>query len=629
MDIIVRADYKCLKSFQKNNLPDFVVLTGKNGTGKTQLLDYLYNASSSATEYDGIVPAEKKSDIPNNVHVVDPTTGELIPAASAEIIIDGKSASNIVYRDVQAPTVEVGGTYDHKEVFVQGENIAQKHLFYKTHTALHGDMTLDPDDLTNAFNQMLGVKKGSGSRGADTQYPKLTEKDIEIIKKIETEFPNEDYSKDPYYYVAFQEAPKTTVFKANLKFLNFQYWARQKAGMQVGEKPWEAFNKMGEVLNFRFELDEPKLADGKFDVNLRDKERKIYISPASLSSGEKVIFSLFVAMYTTNTTDYLPQVLLLDEPDAYLHPSLSKTLLDVIQKVLIAQHNIKVIMTTHSPSTVALVPEESIYKMESGIMEKCDKNEAIRSLTAGINTLSIYYENVKQIFVEADNDNLYLTNVLYHAIQQGNINREIHLNFLNVGNSKGGGCDTLEKVVNDLVAAKNKTVYGIVDYDGKKVSNDRIRVLGEGRRYAVDNYYTDPMAMALLIVTCEKDKLKIGFSKHDSIAGFIKKSVVEKQSVIDAIIFQLESVVSAVDSADKTPVDYETVGGEVYHLPQWFMSLRGHNLVNFYKKAFPELNRHNDEKKIIKEVCKVYDSYPEIIPVDLVETLRLIADDVQ
>ena len=41
-------------------------------------------------------------------------------------------------------------------------------------------------------------------------------------------------------------------------------------------------------------------------------------------------------------------------------------------------------------------------------MEKCNKNEAIHSLTTGLKMLSIYYENIKQVFVEADNDNRYL-----------------------------------------------------------------------------------------------------------------------------------------------------------------------------------------------------------------------------
>lgn len=45
MDIFVRKSYKMVQPFVLKDLPDFIVLTGENGTGKTQLLEYLYEAS--------------------------------------------------------------------------------------------------------------------------------------------------------------------------------------------------------------------------------------------------------------------------------------------------------------------------------------------------------------------------------------------------------------------------------------------------------------------------------------------------------------------------------------------------------------------------------------------------------
>lgn len=265
-----------------------------------------------------------------------------------------------------------------------------------------------------------------------------------------------------------------------------------------GKTPWEAFNEIGELLNFKFVLDEPKIDEMKFDIRLRDKARRVFISPDSLSSGEKVIFSLFVAMYTTHSSEHLPNVILFDEPDAYLHPSLCSTMLEVIQKVFIKEHNIKVIMTTHNPTTVAMVPETSIYKMYEGQMKKCSKKDAILALTSGLNTISVYYENVKQVFVEADNDNYFLTQIYHHAMTLGKLLPDVTLRFVNVGNDKSGGCAIVKKVVNDLSGADNKTVYGIIDWDGKNGGSERIKVLGNKRRYAIDNYLIDPLAMALL-----------------------------------------------------------------------------------------------------------------------------------
>ena len=225
------------------------------------------------------------------------------------------------------------------------------------------------------------------TRNSDAQYPELTTADIDVIKRIEKEFPSPDYSKDPFYYVAFQQPPTGKVFAANLKFLYFQYWARIQGDMPVGDAPWVAFNKIGEMLNFKFELDEPKIDEKKFDVRLRDKERKVFISPDSLSSGEKVIFSLFVAMYTTHTQEHLPSLIIFDEPDAYLHPSLCSTMLRVIQEVFIGEHKIKVIMTTHSPTTVAMLPETTLYCMKNGVMKKVSKKDAATVLAATLETI--------------------------------------------------------------------------------------------------------------------------------------------------------------------------------------------------------------------------------------------------
>lgn len=629
MDIIVRKQYKTINPFALKDLPDLVVLTGENGTGKTQLLEYLYYGSRLNEKGDVVSISEDNenfTEMPepdseqgplgeDDIHVILP----------CEILSDGARLTNVVYRGVQAPSVDVGGKYNLDALYAGGENIAQKHLFYKTHSVLKDMDGMSTEELTNMFNSMLGVKKAS--RNSDAKYPELTTDDIDVIKRIEREIPTFDYLKDPLYYVAFQQPPKGKVFATNLKFLYFQYWARLQAGMSVGDAPWSAFNKIGEMLNFKFELDEPKIDEKKFDVRLRDKERKVFISPDSLSSGEKVIFSLFVAMYTTHSLEHLPSLIIFDEPDAYLHPSLCSTMLRVIQEVFIGEHNIKVIMTTHSPTTVAMLPETSLYCMKDGVMKKVSKQDAILALTAGLNTISVYYENVKQVFVEADNDNLYMTHVYHHAMTAGKLVSDINLKFVNVGDDKQGGCDTVKKVVNDLAKAANKTVYGVVDFDGKKVSSDRIKVLGDGKRYAIDNYLVDPLAISLLYLEEPGEREKIGFGKHDAIVSFAKKSQKQRQKICNNFLTILEGKVPAAEKTDVTPISYSTMGGESYTVPIWFTTIQGHQLVEYIRQAAPFLNKYGDDKKLFKKIItSSYGNYPEIIPMEVVDTLKKIQE---
>lgn len=628
MDITIRKQYKTISPFEQKGLPDLVVLTGENGTGKTQLLEYLYYGSrlddngniNAATEDDDSFDDMPKPE--ENGYITGEGVMEVV--LPCEICSQGKRLHNVVYRGVRAPSVDVGSKFNLDKLYTGGENIAQKHLFYKTHSVLKNLDEMDTAELTNYFNSVLGVKKAS--RTSDAQYPELTTTDIDIIKRIEKEFPTPDYVKDPFYYVAFQQPPTGKVFAANLKFLYFQYWARIQAGMSVGQAPWDAFNQIGQMLNFKFELDEPKIDENKFDVRLRDKERKVFISPDSLSSGEKVIFSLFVAMYTTHTQEHLPSLILFDEPDAYLHPSLCSTMLRVIREVFVKEHNIKVIMTTHSPTTVAMLPETSLYCMKSGVMKKVTKQDAILALTAGLNTISVYYENVKQVFVEADNDNLFMTHVYHHAMTAGKLIKEVNLKFVNVGDDELGGCSTVKKVVNDLAGAENKTVYGIIDYDGNNCVSGRIKILGKGSRYAIDNYQVDPLVISILYLEEVNERTKIGFDGHDNLVGFGNKTQSERQKICNNFLRILENKVPVDERNDTSLITYTTMGGESYTIPKWFTAMKGHTLVGYVKEAAPFLKKY-DEKGLFKKILNTcYGNYPDIIPIEVVETLRDIQE---
>ena len=101
--------------------------------------------------------------------------------------------------------------------------------------------------------------------------------------------------------------------------------------------------------------------DAPFELKLINNFNQAKVKFSELSSGEKVLISLVFALYNTKFDVEFPKVLLMDEPDASLHPSMTKQFLDVIQKVFVQDKGVKVILTTHSPSTVALAPEEAIF----------------------------------------------------------------------------------------------------------------------------------------------------------------------------------------------------------------------------------------------------------------------------
>lgn len=52
MSIFFEGRYKSLTTFSWTDIPDFVVISGPNGTGKSQLLDLIYNSIILITPYD-------------------------------------------------------------------------------------------------------------------------------------------------------------------------------------------------------------------------------------------------------------------------------------------------------------------------------------------------------------------------------------------------------------------------------------------------------------------------------------------------------------------------------------------------------------------------------------------------
>ncbi|SEL48117.1 AAA domain-containing protein, putative AbiEii toxin, Type IV TA system [Aquimarina amphilecti] len=129
----------------------------------------------------------------------------------------------------------------------------------------------------------------------------------------------------------------------------------------------------------------------KVHISLIHKEKVYTTNFDQLSSGEKTLIALSLFIYKTRKNKVVPRVLLLDEVDSSLHPSMISRLLNVLENLFIEEQGFKVIMATHSPTTVALSPEDSIYIIEkngSQIIRKEIKSNAINILTEGIATMN-------------------------------------------------------------------------------------------------------------------------------------------------------------------------------------------------------------------------------------------------
>ena len=133
--------------------------------------------------------------------------------------------------------------------------------------------------------------------------------------------------------------------------------------------------------------------------------------------------------------------------------------------------------------------------------------------------------------------------------------------------------------------------------------------------------------MTLLYLEEVGERIKVGFNPYDSLVGYSKKTPQERQQYCDNYLTILKTAVPSDKKTDTTPVKYMTMGGVEYTVPKWFTLIQGHQLVSYVKTASPFLGKYKDDKALYKKIINYcYGNYPEIIPMEVVETLREIQE---
>jgi len=368
-------------------------------------------------------------------------------------------------------------------------------------------------------------------------------------------------------------------------------------------------------------------------ISLYNKQKGYQTNIESLSSGEKTLLALTFYIYKLKyKRKVVASVLLLDEIDSALHPSMSKRLVTVLYDLFFKELDIKIVLSSHSPSTVAFAPENSLYIMKGegdDRLYKSSKDVALDELTFGVPSFSINYENRRQIFVESKYDVEYYERL--YQIFKKRLNSEISLNFIasgDVQNNKNrqpiSTCDQVIKITDLLRNSGNKFIWGIIDWDlnSKKPKSEFVRILGWEERYSIENFLLDPLLMAILLMVEKIRKPEFfGLGEEFRIYEIFKCDETELEKIINKILEELNGELE-IDFDNK--IEYKTVGGKKLTLPKTFTNYQGHKLEDKYIKVFPELNRlkRNDEKALkISILDKIVEEFPDLAPSGLLDIL--------
>jgi hypothetical protein len=308
----------------------------------------------------------------------------------------------------------------------------------------------------------------------------------------------------------------------------------------------------------------------------------------------------------------LPRVLLLDEADASLHPSMVKCLLTVIEEIFVKQYGVTVLLTTHSPSTVALTPTDSLYVMSRELprLRPASVDEALRYLTVGLPALSVRLENRRQIFVESEHDQAVFQDVF--SVLRPTMAVDRTAEFIAAGRREvGGGCDAVKRLVREIRAAGVDTVHGIVDRDERGGAPDHVHYLPD--RHSVENLLLEPLLLGTFLL-----RERILTAAELGVAGELRHFELRNPQA-----HPIAAALGARLGFGTDTRDCEYLGGFTASVATEFLDMRGHDLEARVVDAFPGLRAYKQGlKRAI--VTRALVDVPHFAPLAVVDLFREI-----
>ena len=421
IQIEFKSPYLSIKNLKSAELPDFTVLIGRNGVGKTQLLEAIIGGQIAVS--NSSTPEIKMYDL-SSFQPLDSNRvswGDCISAESAvekyfNSSIKGAPPLVVVAENIFKEIVNDFGLSEGSEDRLQFEDEFRNRTNLGVSSILRGR-----DDALKSYWER--IQKDVLNHIKRSPTTSATNLQIIILQtlKLTGKFPHEICRKDVLRAANYEGEPIANSLShifARYKVEQFS-WAHKE-----GEKsensfeslmsqyrrenvpPWITLERYlhqmrestgdPELFNFEFsnpEQDQIDFVDHSmysFESKMTNKATGDSYSTKTLSSGEKILMSLCLASFNQSIGRRQPGLVLLDELDTVLHPSMISALISGL-KTLFVEKGTPVIMATHSITTVAMVEEGEIYRVvrnNNGIeLKSATKSEAIIELSEGVATI--------------------------------------------------------------------------------------------------------------------------------------------------------------------------------------------------------------------------------------------------
>ena len=430
-----------IKQMGKFELPDFAVLIGRNGVGKTQLLKAI---ASGSVVVSGVSPSDiEKYDIdsfqpndsgpggwgnsaffhitvekyfskkfgPSLVKVAKNIFQETLDTFDLNNNPDGRrefeEAVRMIIRDV--PDVSILGNMKGKDSVAAYVNSIRSQVIEKLMPENQNKRSTQ-NNRPGSFNNNQAALVCQAMKLSDKLPHELCRQDILHASHYEGNTIGNQLNQIFARYKAEQHVwahTESETSEKSVQQLMDEYRAENCP-------PWETLrarlNRMREASSdpelFNFEFSDPEedvlsyvdshqysFTTQFTNKTTRQQDNKTTgnsYSVKDLSSGEKIILCLCLSAFNSDMGQCQPGLLLFDELDALLHPSMISALIAGLKDQFVS-NGTRVIMATHSVTTVSLLDEGEIFRVSrSGSrldVQQVARIEAVAELSEGLATI--------------------------------------------------------------------------------------------------------------------------------------------------------------------------------------------------------------------------------------------------
>lgn len=392
MKLIYKEQYNSIDHFDSVDVAtDFMVLTGVNGSGKSHLLEAI---NKKLVEVQGIDANEIVLFNYQNFQLTSEG-----PYNTQQLRSECDSSWQYFNQEIINPIRNFRGQFIHQYEDIKGNCIKEeKSILDPSINSLEPYRQNVKALFNNDRNKQNHQAQNIYSLAKKLPYSIDEIEQAEFVKNYKPLTLHNNFlpifiGKIFWdYYVRYEENIYSTYWNKTQGEAFEVKTEKEFVGLH-GEKPWDLVNRILEqfdTLTYKVNSPEGLKRDDTYQLKLEHTEKHdLEIDFSNLSSGERILMALVASIYQSSSEKNLPELLLLDEVDSSLHPSMMKNMLNVIENVFLSA-GVKVILVTHSPTTIALSPEASIFVMNrsgSQRIEKKTKQEALEILTEGFATI--------------------------------------------------------------------------------------------------------------------------------------------------------------------------------------------------------------------------------------------------